>query len=153
MPPCVSFTLLISWLNGWGTARRFQCRNSRCWVHSDCMGEDSMEHYAVCDALWNALQKHTHLCPPRDLETFLVLTADDIDSLRVRACHLYSVRNGLQARKAEGRRGSLSDVDGMVKNGHRSAMLVDASLQRSFNNIRTRFALRSIGANAQSSRP
>ena len=130
VPPCVSYAILNTWLNGWGTAQRFQVQDSSCWLHEGCPGKDAIEHYAVCACHWDALWAKARISPTRSLESFLLLTDDSEAGLRIRACHLYAVRNAVIVRKAEGCRRSRLAVDRLIEAGHKTAMLVDRSLCR-----------------------
>ena len=51
-PPCVLFCLMATWCNAWCTARRFQSQESICHLCRECNGDDSLEHYAICEAQW-----------------------------------------------------------------------------------------------------
>ena len=78
VPPCVLHALLISWLNGWCTSRRFQCDIGPCRLCRDCNGRDDLEHYLRCPFAWAAAPRLALLGPaPSSLASALLL--DDID--------------------------------------------------------------------------
>ena len=126
--PCVSYAVLNTWLNGWGTSARFQIQGGCCWLHADCHGSDAIEHYAVCDCHWDALTATACISPPWMLASFLLLTEDSEARLRVRACHVFAVRNTVNVRKAEGRRKDRQTVLRLIGAGHKTARLAGRSL-------------------------
>ena len=55
VPLCVLHAVLLSWLNGWTTSRRFQVVPPlACRFGHHCGGSDDLEHYAVCPELWGS---------------------------------------------------------------------------------------------------
>ena len=72
---CVLHAILISWLNGWCMARRFQeaCPPHSCRLSSTCPGRDCIEHYAVCEAAWSAAPWALLADRPRSLANFLLV--------------------------------------------------------------------------------
>ena len=45
VPPCVLHALLITWLNGWCTSRRYQQSVGKYRLCRECEGLDELEHY------------------------------------------------------------------------------------------------------------
>ena len=52
VPPCVLFAVINTMFNGWTTDARFQNTGSRCVLCRECIGEDSLDHYASCISTW-----------------------------------------------------------------------------------------------------
>ena len=92
VPPCVIFTLIAAWSNGWATGCRFQARDTQCCIHEECQGEDSIEHYGECIAPWAVFCSQTGIHVEQNLENFLVVGSDESQSWVFLACHLYAVK-------------------------------------------------------------
>merc|ERR1711957_927425 len=91
VPPCVLAAILATWFNGWTTGRRFQDRSCRCRFNQACLGEDSIEHYAVCAFVWDLASRSLRLRPtPRSLGRFLGLQLADHDSAISMALHIFA---------------------------------------------------------------
>ena len=92
VPPCVIFTLIAAWSNGWATGRRFQNKHTRCCIHNGCDGEDSIEHYGVCIEPWIAFCSKTGIHLEHNFENFIVVGSGDSQTWVFLACHLYAVK-------------------------------------------------------------
>lgn len=137
IPPCVLFTLICTWCNGWATNRRFQ-GSGQCLLHADCHGEDALEHYAVCPYQWNVFQsrlkKEVHSL---SIASFLGFAAAQIEDMIFHACHIYAVKRAIDIRRhTPGNARSISgQVDGLIWNGHRTAALYHNGLARRYRQL------------------
>ena len=74
LPACVLHAILITWLNGWSTSRRFQQRPvGPCRYSSACIGSDDLEHYSCCPFLWSSAPWAPTAGRERSLREFLLL--------------------------------------------------------------------------------
>ena len=106
VPPCVLHAILISWLNGWCTSRRFQEKVGKCRLCVDCDGLDQLEHYIQCPCAWRSAPKFAKLsAAPRSITDGLMLGKyDDDDSCARHAVMLYALYGTFNAARASGTR-------------------------------------------------
>ena len=130
IPPCVSFAVLNTWLNGWGTTRRLNIDIVECWLNCNCKLEDSLEHYATCDLHWEVLRSKTRVEPQRTFASFLLLAPLTTDELIMLACHVFAVRKAVYTRRLEGIRTSSSTSERLIWAGHKTAMAVGRGINK-----------------------
>ena len=128
------FTLVPAWSNGWATGRRFQSKHTRCRIHAECDGEDSIEHYGVCVEPWIAFRSITGIHLQQNFETFIVVGSDDHQSWIFLACHLYAVKRAADF----GRRtlcpcSSALEVRNLIRGGNKVAASHCNSLARRYD--------------------
>ena len=128
VPPCVIFTLIAAWSNGWATGRRFQVRDSQCCIHRGCLGEDSIEHYAYCTEPWLALCSKTGLSLEQNLENFFVVGSDESQSWVFLACHLYAVKRAADHGRACSPCSSSVEVRNLIFGGYKVAAFHSSGL-------------------------
>jgi len=121
VPPCVIFTLISAWSNGWATGRRFQARGTRCCIHRDCQGEDSIEHYGECIEPWSAFCSKTGIHLEQNLENFLVVGSEESQSWVFLACHLYAVKRAADFGRACSPCSSSVEVRNLIVGGYKVA--------------------------------
>ena len=122
VPPCVIFTLVAAWSNGWATGRRFQNKLSRCCIHNECDGEDSIEHYGECIEPWIAFRSITGIHLQQNFETFIVVGSGDSQSWIFLACHLYAVKRAADlGRRTSCPCSSAFQVRKLVRDGYKVA--------------------------------
>ena len=124
VPPCVIWNLINSWCNGWCTDRRLQIKSSQCFLNSGCHGEDSIEHYAVCQCHWRVFNSRfrknvlTH-----SISVFLGFEADSIEESVLHACHMYAVKIAVDRRRWQGARLGEITVPNLIWNAHLTAAM------------------------------
>ena len=125
VPPCVIFAVINTYLNGWSTGARHQKRENRCYLCVECVGEDSLEHYASCSFQWNVFaSKFGRSVFPMTLPRFLGLYARDSEDAVKYACHMYAVRSAFNYQRFKiGTGASLSLVSVRIEAGYRTACL------------------------------
>ncbi len=102
VPPCVLFCLASAWCNGWATGKRFQQRNSKCRIWHTCIGEDSLEHYSVCDYAIHAFESKLGLvAEPWGIKRSLILHSDSPQSIIIQSCHLYAAKRAADLGRRE----------------------------------------------------
>jgi hypothetical protein len=90
LPPCIRASLLCTWLNGWCTARRFQQPRQPCSLSETCDGDDAIEHYAICPAIWQCAHQFLRLqTTPRSLPRFLCVHPLADDNINALAIHVH----------------------------------------------------------------
>ena len=98
--PCTTGAVLRTLFNGWATARRFRVMDARVCRFGCADGDDSIEHYATCPAVYTAWEDflgRTHQCSPLEF-LCLGVEVDSIKRLRMAFLYcLYSVSMGLFA--------------------------------------------------------
>ena len=122
VPPCVIFTLVAAWSNGWATRRRFQNKHRPCCIHSECNRDDSIEHYGVCAEPWIAFRSITGFHLRQKFETFIVVGSDDSQSWIFLACHLYAVKRAADfCRRTSCPCSKSSQVCNLIRGGYKVA--------------------------------
>ena len=101
VPPCVLYAVLITWLNGWCTSRRYQQSVGKCRLYPECEGLDELEHYVRCPFAWEAAPRFAHLGDaPTTLQEALVLGQCDADTCVRRAVMIYAIYGTFNAARA-----------------------------------------------------
>ena len=136
VPPCVFFSVIVTFFNGWTTSARFQSIDKVCLLCSHCDGEDSLEHYSCCRFQWRSFSSICwHASLPCKLSRFLGLETDCINVKVWHACHMYAVKGAVDHR----RRGNIvsgpEHVNALVRQGYRRACIHHKSLAKEFANI------------------
>ena len=113
VPPAVLAAWIRSSLNGWCTSRRFQ-QSGQCRLHCLCGGDDSLEHYAVCQASWSCARSRLRLNDePRNLSRFLGLSDEpdeDVILLVMQMAAVYKAYNTLRCGARRARPGEASKL-------------------------------------------
>ena len=105
VPPCILHAILITWLNGWCTSRRFQQTVGKCRLCRDCDGLDQLEHYVRCPCAWRSAPKFAKLgAAPRTISDGLMLEEYDADTYVRRAVMLYALYGAFNSARASGTR-------------------------------------------------
>lgn len=137
VPPCVLFCLISTWCNAWCTNKRFQ-GTGRCRLSTQCEGEDSLDHYAVCSCQWQAFSsKLKRSYRPDSIIHFFGLEAESTEDMVFHACHTYAVKRGVDIRHRgiNSPRDVDNDVAGLIWNGHRTAALYHQGLAKRYLHI------------------
>ena len=101
VPPCVLHALLITWLKGWCTSRRFQQAVGKCRLCRECEGLDELEHYVRCPFAWEAAPRFAKVgVAPTTLQEALVLGQCDADMIARRAVMIYAIYGTFNAARA-----------------------------------------------------
>ena len=113
VPPAVLAAWIRSSLNGWCTSRRFQ-QSGQCRLHCLCGGDDSLEHYAVCQASWSCARTRLRVNDePRNLSRFLGLSDEpdeDVILLVMQMAAVYKAYNTLRCSARRARPGEASTL-------------------------------------------
>jgi len=129
VPYCVIAAVWRSWLNGWCTSRRFQDECQPCLFDSDCGGSDCLEHYSCCPAARRYLSKRLpRLISAATLIDFLMLGSHNQDDLPFLAVHVYAVYGALNHIRAGQMRHGAFDLDMLLWERWRAAMMQMPSL-------------------------
>ena len=93
-PPCVTWAVIRTWLNGWCTMRRFQNRQSNsCLLACSCKGEDSIEHYLRCPVVRSIAREKVGLGDIKSDPGYLLLFDEnrEPESIALAATLLYAI--------------------------------------------------------------
>ena len=132
VPPCVLFCLLCTWSNAWCTTRRFQESEAHCLLHSECDGEDSVEHYAVCKYQWNVFAAKLHRPNrPKSVCRSFALEEESADDMVFQVCLMYAVKRAVGTLRRE--RSTATHVYfKLIWQGHRTAALYHEGLAKRY---------------------
>ena len=138
VPPCVLHALLITWLNGWCTDRRFQKAPRSCLLCDLCTGVDSIEHYAVCPYMWVAASHKLRLSSAHgSLSRFFAVQPARSDDVIILAANIYAVLSVTNQHRASGTRCSSSDLPNKLWNAHRTLSLCHSGLRKRYMELWT----------------
>ena len=139
VPPSVLHALLITWLNGWCTDRRFQKIPPRgCLLCEACSGEDSIEHYAVCPYMWAAASKRLRLSGTCvSLSRFFVVEPAISDDSIILAANVYAVLSITNKQRANNTRCSDEELPMKLWEAHRTLSTVHPGLRRRYMSLWT----------------
>ena len=126
VPPCVKHAVWSTWLNGWTTARRFQQRGSVCVLCHE--GEDSIEHYAVCDVQWKAFNCEYPFVIDGTFNNFMLAGSLDGEELIALACHMYAVKTATNIARASKEQWSKERATKEVRAGHKTCCRIMISI-------------------------
>ena len=136
VPPCVLFAAIKTFFNGLATSARFQKMAKVCLLCSDCNGEDSLEHYAVCEYQWVVfVDKFKTSVFPQSLARFLGICAIDLNDRVFHAAHMYAVMVAHNSRKHSGIIIGPDEMQALVWQGHRVAQLHHKGLEKRYKSI------------------
>ena len=130
VPPRVLHAVLISWLNGWCTARRFQGPRASCRLCADCDGTDELEHYACCPFLWSSLPAWSCIPHhPRSLRRFLLLEPGEGDQLAALATVVFAAYGAFNLARCQGARLTRTALRLTILERFRTAMQSSSALR------------------------
>ena len=136
VPPCVLFTVINTFFNGWVTSARFQAIENRCYICADCDGNDSLEHYACCPFSWASYAKRFRKpIVPLSLRRFLGRDANELDEKVFLACHMYAIRKTVDLRRHSAQDRCDNDFESVIWQGHRTASLYHKGLRARYSGI------------------
>ena len=130
VPPCVLFAVINTMFNGWTTEARFQKSESKCVLCRDCLGEDSLDHYASCNIVWSLFSSiFREPLWPCSIDRFLGLRCDSL-KLKIRhACFLYAIRYSTNHFRRSGTSSpSVEESKKVIKSGIKTACLHHSGL-------------------------
>ena len=131
VPPCVLFSAINTFFNGWTTTARFQCNSQVCMLCLECDGNDSIEHYGTCPYMWRAFaQKFGVSCFPMCLERFFGLYAKSIEERMIYFCNMYAVRSATNLRRKKQVITSQEVLPKLLWEGHKTAALVHKEVRK-----------------------
>ena len=136
VPPCVLFSVICTFFNGWNTSARFQVLDKVCLICSECQGFDSIEHYACCSYQWPVFGKKFRTSVfPMSLPRFLGVLAEEVDDMVFHACHMYAVQSAVRSRWKDQIITGPDAVEALIWQGHRTALALHSGLRRRYRNL------------------
>ena len=125
VPPCVLFAVINTMFNGWATDARFQKTGSSCVLCRDCIGEDSLDHYASCIFTWRIFASlFREPLWPCAIDRFLGLRSDPLNLKIKHACFMYAIRYTTNHFRRSGASSpSLDESIKVVKSGIKTACI------------------------------
>ena len=137
-PPCVLHALLITFLNGWCTDRRFQKKPRSCLLCDLCTGVDSIEHYAVCPYMWAAAQYKLRISSAHvSLSRFFAVEPARSDDVVILAANTYAVLSVTNQQRAVDTRCSNRDLPSKIWDAHRTLSVTHSGLRKRYINVWT----------------
>jgi hypothetical protein len=91
--PCIVTAVLKTLLNAWVTARRFQDVEARHCKLGCADGDDCIEHYAVCPAVYAAWEDFCGLPSPSGPLGFLCLASESNHVMKLRMAFLFCIHS------------------------------------------------------------
>ena len=138
VPPCVMHALFVSWLNAWCTDRRFQKSPRACVLSEDCGGQDCMEHYAVCEHMWNAAHRKLKVSRSQvSLARFFALAPLPSDDCAILAANVYAVLSLTNKLRASNQRCSAKSLHLELWESHRTVSVHHKGMRKRYINIWT----------------
>ena len=130
VPPCVLFAVINTMFNGWTTDTRFQKSESKCVLCRDCLGEDSLDHYASCNTVWSIFSCiFREPLWPCTIDRFLGLRSDSLKLKIQHACFMYAIRYSTNHFRRSGTSSpSLEESKKVTKSGIKTACLHHSGL-------------------------
>ena len=136
VPPCVMFSVFLTYFNGWATSARFQKIDRVCLLCFDCEGSDSLEHYSCCPYQWIVFsRKFRKSVYPQSIARFLGLNVSSDNDMIYHACHMYAVYSAYNSRKHSGTITGPESVEKLIWQGHRTAALFSDRVRKLYNSI------------------
>eukprot|EP00746_Dinoflagellata_sp_MGD_P124326 gnl/MRDRNA2_/MRDRNA2_58918_c0_seq1.p1 gnl/MRDRNA2_/MRDRNA2_58918_c0~~gnl/MRDRNA2_/MRDRNA2_58918_c0_seq1.p1 ORF type:complete len:137 (-),score=3.50 gnl/MRDRNA2_/MRDRNA2_58918_c0_seq1:362-772(-) len=126
----------MTWCNAWSTQRRFQNDAGKCLLDPECRGEDSIEHYSICERQIAVIDQKCRLVTPRSCPSwFFCFSSDSIDETVFRACHCYATKRAVDNIRHSPAASECVNIERLLWNGHRVAQLSHSSLMRRYGRI------------------